>query len=1053
MERRVLLLWGLAALVASCATKVPSVPDVFCQQDADCPSGVCGPDGRCLISCTGDGDCREGYYCDGHVCLPGPRPVPDAGQMGDGGMPQDDGGSVVPFDGGGPDGGSTQPDAGDVQCHEVGATRLCGPSQGTCVPGTQTCNGEFWGPCLNAIGPTAEECDGRDHDCDGVPNNRPQGCDCTNGEVRDCYNGPPDTLNVGTCRAGKSTCVDGRWGECVGAVEPRPNDCTRPSCTGGPNPGCECVIGQTDECYTGPAGTEGKGVCRKGTRTCIADAVHAAAWSDCTGQRLPEAEQCDGRDHDCNGTPNDPPGGCACQTGEERSCYGGPPDTLGVGSCRPGRQRCVDGQWEACTGAVEPEPGNCAVESCAGGPNPGCDCILGQSRPCYSGNPVEIGVGICQAGVQRCVARSPTSSVWGTCLNQRLPEAEQCDGLDHNCNGIPNDRPSGCDCQNGQVRSCYPGAPETLNVGTCRAGSQTCVDGRWSPCQNYVAPVPGDCSQLSCAGTLNPGCDCLIGQSQACYTGPANTRNKGVCHDGSQICVAVTGGSTWAACQGDRLPETEQCDNQDHDCNGVPNDPPGGCVCSVGQTQPCYTGPAGTEALGTCHSGTQECIVSGSSSQWGPCQNEVKPIPNDCDHPSCTGPNDPNPSCQCINGRTRSCYTGPAGTLNVGTCVGGTQTCASGQWGTTCPGQVIPAAQDLCVAPQAPYTKLSDTNCNNLLDRHNPVARPTAQAPGAVTITPTPSGFYSAIEVKPLVTITLSSGATDEDGTTTFTYAWRLVAAPANNTAGLSGAPGARPTDVSPQASPTLFAQLVGDYDVALVVTDPTGCQSAEQRVRIHVKPQSELLVQLKWNTSVDFDLELVPGEASGLFGTDACYWGRPATSWGATLDIDDLAGCNSENIALASAPVNGATFSILVHYYCNRRGHRTSITNPTYLCYETTTVTSAVPAIINIFVDGEPMAGGSFTNPMAPPDYNQTSFSAWWKPATLRYQDGIWYVTSVNQTGRSSAGCSSTGGSSTCVCGDQTGNAACNDPFCGPNGAGCRAQYNFSQPPPLCVP
>jgi hypothetical protein len=1050
----------LAALVTGCATKVPSVPDAFCVQDADCPSGVCGPDGRCLIACTSDGDCKNGYYCDGRLCMLGPRPGPDGGPAHDGGPGESDGGVVILYDGGevDGDGGTERPDGGSVQCQNLGqgTAQHCGSDAGTCVPGTQTCNGEFWGPCLDAIGPTTEQCDGRDHDCDGVPNNRPEGCDCTNGELRSCYPFDGGVPDAGTCRAGGLTCVDGRWGECIGAVTPIPGDCTRPSCSGEPNPGCDCIIGQTQECYSGPAGTAGNGVCRKGSKTCVPDPVRGAAWSNCEGDRVPETEQCDGRDHDCNGTPNDPQGGCACQTGDQRSCYGGPPGTLGVGTCHAGTQQCVAGQWEACQGAVEPDPGNCAVESCAGGPNPGCDCILGQSRPCYSGSPAEIGVGICQAGVQRCAARSPTSSVWGTCLNQRLPEAEQCDGLDHNCNGIPNDRPSGCDCQNGATRQCYPGPAETLNVGTCRAGSQSCVDGRWSPCQDYVAPVPGDCSQLSCAGTLNPGCVCLIGNTQACYTGPANTRNKGVCRDGSQSCVAVTGGSNWAPCQGDRLPETEQCDNQDHDCNGVPNDPLGGCVCSVGQSQPCYTGPAGTEGVGTCHAGTQQCIVSGSSSQWGACQNEVKPIPNDCDHPSCTGPNNPNPGCDCINTRTQSCYTGPTGTLGVGTCVGGNQTCVGGHWGT-CAGQVIPAAQDLCVAAGATYspsTKPSDTNCNNLLDRHNPVARPTAQAPGAATISPTPSGFYSAIEVKPLVTITLSGGATDDEGTTTFTYAWRLVSAPAGNTAGISGAPGARPTDVSAQTSPTLFAQLVGDYDVALVVTDPTGCQSVEQNVRIHVKPQSELLVQLKWNTSVDFDLQMVPGDTAPLFGTDACYWGRTATSWGGTLDIDDIAGCNSENIAIANPPSSGSTFSIYVDFYCNRRGHRTSVANPTYLCYETAAVGSVVPVAVKVFVDGIERA--SFANNITPPA-SSTSPRPWWKPATLLYNNGIWEITTVNQTGTIGTACGGISGSSTCLCGDATttpiGIASCIDPFCGPSGAGCRAQYNFTQPPPLCVP
>ena len=33
---------------------------------------------------------------------------------------------------------------------------------------------------------------------------------------------------------------------------------------------------------------------------------------------------------------------------------------------------------------------------------------------------------------------------------------------------------------------------------------------------------------------------------------------------------------------------------------------------------------------------------------------------------------------ECVPGETRSCYDGPAGTLGVGLCVGGLQTCVNG---------------------------------------------------------------------------------------------------------------------------------------------------------------------------------------------------------------------------------------------------------------------------------------------------------------------------------------------------------------------------------------
>jgi hypothetical protein len=55
---------------------------------------------------------------------------------------------------------------------------------------------------------------------------------------------------------------------------------------------------------------------------------------------------------------------------------------------------------------------------------------------------------------------------------------------------------------------------------------------------------------------------------------------------------------------------------------------------------------------------------------------------------------------------TRPCYDGPAGTLDVGACHGGTQTCTGGAWPASCPGEQLPQPED-CASP-------SDLNCNHL---------------------------------------------------------------------------------------------------------------------------------------------------------------------------------------------------------------------------------------------------------------------------------------------------------------------------------------------------
>jgi hypothetical protein len=143
-----------------------------------------------------------------------------------------------------------------------------------------------------------------------------------------------------------------------------------------------------------------------------------------------------------------------------------------------------------------------------------------------------------------------------------------------------------------------------------------------------------------------------------------------------------------------------------------------GCNCPAGgATRACYTGPATTRNIGLCKDGSQTCIASGEFGTWGPCNGSVTPAPEVCDGTvdrNCngsTGCSDPTctstPLCNtgCTTGQTRSCYTGPSGTENVGACKDGTQTCTNNQWGT-CTGETLPQPEDCC-AP-------SDLNCNGL---------------------------------------------------------------------------------------------------------------------------------------------------------------------------------------------------------------------------------------------------------------------------------------------------------------------------------------------------
>jgi hypothetical protein len=69
---------------------------------------------------------------------------------------------------------------------------------------------------------------------------------------------------------------------------------------GGQDAGEPCVPGSTEACYDGPEGTQDKGSCKAGVRTCNAEGT---AFGPCESQVLPSPEDCaTPLDEDCNGT-------------------------------------------------------------------------------------------------------------------------------------------------------------------------------------------------------------------------------------------------------------------------------------------------------------------------------------------------------------------------------------------------------------------------------------------------------------------------------------------------------------------------------------------------------------------------------------------------------------------------------------------------------------------------------------------------------------------------------------------------------------------------------
>jgi hypothetical protein len=171
-----------------------------------------------------------------------------------------------------------------------------------------------------------------------------------------------------------------------------------------------CTPGATQDCYDGPANTDGVGICKKGTQTCATD---GSGFGACTGAIVPGVETCNTpEDEDCDGSANEDGEGCVCVPGSMGACYTGPTGTEGVGICVGGMQTCnAQGNgYEACTGEVLPGVETCNTpedDDCDGEVNEegdGCACVPNSTAPCYTGPIGTDGVGICKTGTHTCNA-------------------------------------------------------------------------------------------------------------------------------------------------------------------------------------------------------------------------------------------------------------------------------------------------------------------------------------------------------------------------------------------------------------------------------------------------------------------------------------------------------------------------------------------------------------------------------------------------------------------------------------------------------------------------
>ena len=369
------------------------------------------------------------------------------------------------------------------------------------------------------------------------PNNPENDCDLDGCTVAQGDCADSTTANPAAASIRGASCPNGAAME---VCDGQDNNCSGGVDDGNPGGGMTCSTGQ-------------QGVCAPGTTACTGGAIV------CNRNTAPSGESCNNRDDDCDGQTDEgnPGGGGSCMTGQMGVC------AAGTRTCQSGALNCVqntassaelcDGLDNDCNGAVD------------NGFNVGMACT--------SSNP-----GVCAPGTLRCNGTMATQCVSTVAPGSRT---ETCNNLDDDCDGQTDEgNPGGgAACSTGQM-------------GVCSAGTRQCQAGGNLACVPTTAASTEICDGLDndCDGQVDEGFN--IGM--AC-----TSSNVGVCAPGTTRCM----GTMATQCVSTVTPgsRTEQCNNQDDDCDGQTDEgnPQGGTTCTTGQ-------------MGVCSAGTRQCQAGGN---------------------------------------------------------------------------------------------------------------------------------------------------------------------------------------------------------------------------------------------------------------------------------------------------------------------------------------------------------------------------------------------------------------------------------------------------------
>ena len=372
--------------------------------------------------------------------------------------------------------------------------------------------------------------------------------------------------------------------------------------------------------------------------------------------------------------------------------------------CDEDRQPCIFGQDDGCPPPEIIHRSECVLAY---------ECPPGSTRDFLQWFECQLEDG--RMGRQRVMCDKGVI-IHGPCI---VCAVEECNTIDDDCDDRIDDGFYPCEnvcgpgvgiCINGVVEQCNSPQPEEE---VCDFEDNDC-DGEIDEDQRNACNTCGLVPPEMCDGVDND-CDGSTDEDQIreCET---------ECGRGVDSCV----GGQWASCTA-RQPIDEICDGFDNDCDGIPDEGLN-CLCSIDQVGvlfPCAEGPM------ICGMGfkTCECLdVDCGLLQMSQCRALCDHLPpvqgQECD-PDRGAPieqelcNNFDEDCDAAidENLDQACYTGPRGTLNIGICVPGEQTCVEGRWGS--PNPIGLWTQDLCgeeVTPAEEICNGADDNCDGEID-------------------------------------------------------------------------------------------------------------------------------------------------------------------------------------------------------------------------------------------------------------------------------------------------------------------------------------------------